>query len=282
MDQVLVRKADGSLEPFDYRKFRRALRKAGAKKSLVEEVIESLQPRLKDGITTDRIYKMAFKQLKRLRPSAAARYGLKSALMRLGPEGYPFETYVGSLLKGRGYETQLRQIISGRCISHEIDVVASRPKIDNKRATKSLVECKFHNSPHIKCHIQSALYTWARFLDIRNKDESYDSVWLATNTKFTTDVIQYSDCVGLKLVGWSFPHHESLQDRIEEHKMYPITIIPKLDRHTFRSLHDGGIIILQELISAEDRYLRGLGIKEKKFEKLREDAEAILNGRKKD
>lgn len=272
-----MRKADGTLQALDYNKIRHALRRAGAGGTLADEVIEALHSEITPNITTKKIYKLAFMHLKRLRPGAAARLGLKSSLFKMGPDGYPFETFMGALLKGRGYSTELRQILRGKCVTHEIDVVASRARIEGHRATKSIIECKFHNSPHIKCHIQSALYTWARFLDVREVDDSIDSVWLATNTKFTGDVVQYSDCVGLKLLGWSFPSSESIQVRIEENQLYPITILPKLDKKTFSQLHSAGIILLKELVGADNKVLETIGIKRNRIDRLKESAQVILS-----
>ena len=277
---MYVTKADGTLEQLDYSKIKRALVRAGANSALVNEVIESIEPKITQNISTQKIYRLAFDALKEMRPAVASRLGLKNALIKLGPDGYPFETFMGSLLKGRGYETQLRQIIWGRCINHEVDVIATRKSMESEHIVKSMVECKFHNSVHLKCHIQSALYTWARFLDIKENDKTVDCAWLATNTKFSGDVIQYSDCVGLKLLGWSFPQSESIQIRIEENKLYPITILPKLDRMTFDRLHKIGIITLKELVNSEERDLETIGITKNNITKLKEDAEKILSKRK--
>ncbi|MFH1307010.1 MAG: ATP cone domain-containing protein [Candidatus Micrarchaeota archaeon] len=277
---ILVKKGDGTLEPLDYNKVKRALRRAGVGRALREEVIDSLQEEVYENISTEKIYKLAFSQLRKLKPGAAARFSLKSALLRLGPNGYPFETFMGSLLKGRGYETELRQIVRGKCVAHEIDVIVKRMKMEGHAKTKSIVECKFHNSPHLKCRIQSALYSWARFLDIREKDRSFDSCWLATNTKFTSDVVQYGDCVGLKLLGWSFPKNESIQIRIDENKLYPITVIPKLKRRTFNLLHNAGIILVKELADAPDNELRKAGLGEWEIGKLKEKCVQIISNKK--
>jgi len=273
---IMVRKADGSSEPLDFNKIRRALSRSGASKSLCDEVVESLHEDIKGDISTRKIYKLAFMKLKEIMPGAEARFGLKNSLFKFGPEGYPFETFMGALLRGRGYETQVRQIVQGKCISHEIDVVATRPKIEGHARTKSIVECKFHNSPNIRCSIQSALYSWARFLDIRERDRSIDSCWLATNTKFSGDVIQYADCVGLKLLGWSFPRHESIQVRIEENKLYPITVIPKIKRHEFYALHEAGVITLKDLIACPPDELKKSGLRENKIERLKEKAREVM------
>lgn len=280
MSEIFVCKADGSLEQLDYNKIRTALRRAGASGALANEVVDSLASRIYQNIPTKEIYKMAFDALSDMKPGAAARFGLRNALLALGPDGYPFETFVGALLKGRGYSTQLRQIVQGRCIQHEIDVIAERGAYQGHKPTKSIVECKFHNSPHFECHIQSALYSWARFLDIRERSPDIDSAWLATNTKFSRDVIAYGDCVGLKLLGWSFPENESIQIRIEENKLYPITLMPRLDRRTFTALHNAGIILVKDIISAPDEKLRGLRLRDRDIERLKSDAKMVLSGRR--
>jgi hypothetical protein len=279
MGEIMVKKGDGTTEPLDYNKIRHALRKAGASGSLVEEAIDGISSRIYNGITTEEIYKLAFESLREIRPGAASRFGLKAALLRLGPDGYPFETFVGALLKGRGYTTELRTITPGKCISHELDVIATRGKYEGHTPTKSMVECKFHNSAHFECHIQSALYTWARFLDIRGRNSDFDSAWLVTNTKFSRDVITYGDCVGLKLLGWSFPQEESIQVRIDENSLYPITVLHSLDRRAFVSLHSAGIITVKDVLAAPDEELRKLKMPEKIYSQLKAEAKSAISNR---
>lgn len=279
MENIFVRKADGSAEPLDYNKIRNALRRSGASGQMIDEIIDSLNSRIKNNMETSEIYKMAYKELSEMRPGAAARFGLRNALLKLGPDGYPFETFVGALLKGRGYTTQLRQILQGKCIQHEIDVVAARGAYEGKPPTKCIIECKFHNSIHYECHVQSALYSWARFLDVRDRNTDIKQGWLATNTKFSGDVIAYGDCVGLKLLGWSFPRDESIQVRIEENKLYPTTLLPRMDRRTFMALHDAGIITAKEVLASPESELKRLRLSEKTISQLKEDARMVLSSR---
>jgi len=279
MAQIFVRKGDGSTEQLDYNKIRHALRRAGASRALADEIVDGMVPRLYQNIPTGEIYRMAHQMLSEMKPGAAARFGLRNALLKLGPEGHAFETFMGSLLRGRGYQTALRQTLQGRCIQHEIDVVAWRGEYGGKPATKCIVECKFHNSPHMLCHIQSALYTWARFLDVRERNPDIKDGWLATNTKFSSDVIAYADCVGLKLLGWSFPKDESIQVRIEENKLYPITLLPRVDRRIFSALHEAGIITVKELLSAPEERLRECRLSQREIEVLEKEAKMVLSGR---
>ncbi len=279
MAQILVSKKDGTIEPLNIDKIEHALRKSGAGRALAREVIEAISPRLHSNMTTDEIYALAFSQLRNFKPGAAARFGLKSALLKFGPDGYPFETFVGALLKGRGYATRLRQIVQGRCVSHEIDVMAQREATKDTPKVNCIIECKFHNASDMRCHIQSALYSWARFLDVRERHPEITSVWLATNTKFSSDTIQYADCVGLKLLGWSFPESESLQVRIEEHKLYPVTVLNALDRKTFSLLHSVDIILVPELLSAPDEYLVSLGLVQKRIDTLKAECRRVMSNK---
>ncbi len=276
MKEIPIKKGDGSLEPFDANKLQLSMRKAGASQAEAGEVTDAVMSVLKAGMSTKEIYGIAFKELKRISRKAASKFGLKAALFKLGPEGYPFETFIGAMLKGRGYSTKLRQIINGRCVNHEMDVIAERPAMNGKAATKAAIECKFHNAMGTLCRIQTALYCWARFLDIRETNPSIDSMWLVTNTKFSLDAIQYSDCVGLKLLGWSFPSNESLQIRIEENKLYPITVLHSLDKSSFSLLDRAEVLLVKEMAERGESGLAALGIPGTKAEQLIEEAERLL------
>ena len=277
MKEILVKKGDGSLEPFDPNKLQNSLRKAGASLSEIDEVSDAVMTSLRPGMSTKDIYGIAFRELRGISKKAASKFSLKAALFRLGPEGYFFETFVGGLLKGRGYSTKLRQNINGKCVNHEIDVIAERPAMNGKPATKAAIECKFHNAMGTLCRIQTALYCWARFLDMREANPSIDSMWLVTNTKFSMDVIQYSDCIGLKLLGWSFPKEESLQVRIEENRLYPITVMHSLDKMSLALLGKAEFLLVKEIREKGEGGLESLGIPSSKARQLFEEAESLLN-----
>jgi len=277
MKKIMVRKGDGTHEQFDVNKLQGSLKNSGASPSAVDEVVSHMLLKIRNGMSTAEIYRMAFREMRKVQPGAASRYHLKSALFRLGPEGYPFETFVAALLKGRGYSTLLRQNIDGKCVNHEIDVIAERPPMNGKPRKKCTIECKFHNSMGTHCRIQNALYSWARFLDIKAQNRDITEAWLATNTKFSFDTIQYANCVGLGLLGWSFPRRESLQVRIEEHRLYPITILPSLDKRSFSMLHDAEIMLVPELVRENPERLSRFGISRQKAETLIDEAKQALS-----
>ena len=57
-----------------------------------------------------------------------------------------------------------------------------------------------------------------------------DQGWLITNTKFTENAITYSECAGIALLGWSYPHGAALKDFIRETGVYPVTVLTTLSK----------------------------------------------------
>ena len=147
--------------------------------------------------------------------------------------------------------------MTGKCVSHEIDILAQK---DNKT---SMIEAKFHNSTSTRSEIHVALYTHARFLDIKEKNQ-IDNAWLVTNTKTTTDATTYALCSGLKIISWSFPEEGSLRDLIERSRLHPITILSSLsnnhkatllNNHTVlcKDIHENPALIDQLPLSKEEK-----------------------------
>lgn len=271
---VLVTKTDGRKEEFDEQKVRNALLRSGASKEAVEQVIEKVRANIYSEIPTNKIFKIAFTALRKLEPHAASRYDLRNAIMRLGPAGYPFETFIARILEEHGYETKLRQTLKGQCIPHEIDIVASKGR------EKLMVECKFHNQPWIKCHVQTALYVYARFLDLNDCGSCFTAPMLATNTKFTDEVITYAGCKGMKLIGWRSEKGESLEKMIESKKLYPITVLLTADANVLQRLMVNEIIVLKDLLKLTPKELSAeVGLPVERAQKLIDEANSICGFR---
>ena len=82
---VLITKADGTQEPFKAVKLRHSLRRAGAEKPEIEEIVTTVQGELQPGMTTQEIYRRAFALLRESSAPVRARYTLRRALFGLGP-----------------------------------------------------------------------------------------------------------------------------------------------------------------------------------------------------
>jgi hypothetical protein len=150
-----------------------------------------------------------------------------------------------------GYDAKVRQTIQGKCITHEIDVIME------KEGKRYLAECKFHNSLSLKCAIQTALYTYGRYLDV-DATCDLECPYLVTNTRFTSEVTKYADCVGISLIGWKYPENGGLETLIEQYRLYPVTMLD-LRKSEIRALLEKDMVMISDLMVKRDEVIRSLG-----------------------
>jgi len=258
---TVITKANGEREQFDPEKLHRSLVRSGASRSVADTITSKIESSLRDGDKTQEIYRRAFKQLRRVQAPIAARYSVKRALLDLGPSGYPFEDFIAEIYRKLGYEAQTRAVVQGRCIEHELDIVA-------KKGEERLgAEIKFHNNPGIKSDIKVALYVNARFDDIasqsgKGSDVDFTNRLLITNTKFTQQVEIYAACVGLQLVSWDYPVKGNLRELIEETGLHPVSCLTTLSNVHKKKLMEQGIVLCRQVRErAEDVEVLGLSKK---------------------
>lgn len=236
----------------------------------MKEALAALRPKLYDGITTKRIYTLTYALLEEMKPEVSHVYNLKRALMDIGPEGYDFEDFMAKLLGIQGYTTDVRQILQGRCVSHEIDIVATKGR------KSYMVECKFHNLPGTKCRIQTVLYVYARFLDLKEgakagRCKDMENPWLITNTKFSEDVIAYAECMDIPLLGWRYPFTDSLEAMIDKTRCYPVSVL-KMGNDTLRRLLSKKIITVADIPESPERLADVTGLPIAKAREISERA----------
>lgn len=266
----LVIKADGIAEPFEREKLVRSLKRSGASASAVQNVVAQVESELSDGMTTEDIYRYARSLLKKQHEKVAvAKYSLRRALFSLGPTGFPFEDFLARLFETQGYTTRTGALVRGVCVEHEVDLIAHK---DNHCF---IAEAKFHARPGVKSDLQVALYSHARFLDLKGKMISgtgcpINEGYIITNTKFTKAAIEYADCVGLKLISWDHPREKTLQDYIEEAGIYPITALPSLTVREKQALLTNGVVLCKDMPEKRD-ILRTIGIAPNKIETIIEE-----------
>lgn len=247
--EIIIVKASGEKEPFSETKLRHSLERVRVTPAIIDNIVAQIKSELKDGTKTSDIYRRAFSLLRQYQSHTTARYGLKAAIMKLGPSGHPFEKFVGELLKSQGFSVEVSKIIPGFCVPHEIDVIGKK---DNRCV---MVECKFHNEPGIKSDVKIALYVRARFEDLQkqwqshpNSAQKFDEAWLVTNTKLTSEAIQYAECVGMKALGWNYPPKNGLENLIERANLYPLTSLTTLNDTQKRMLLDKNLVLCREII----------------------------------
>ena len=272
---INIVKYSGDVVPFDVNKLINSIRRAQASEELIQQIVEQVEDQIYDGITTKKIYQMAFKILKGKSRVSASKYKLKKALMELGPSGFPFEKLVGKLLEYEGFATKVGVIVQGNCVQHEIDVIAK------KGDTHYMIECKYHSDQGRFCNVKIPLYIHSRFLDVEKQwkqqkghEDKLHRGGVFTNTRFTTDAVQYGKCVGLLLTSWDYPMGNGLKDRIDKLGLHPLTALTTLTKAEKTKLLDTGIVLCKEL-HEKPVILKQIGIDEKRHKKILEDSEEL-------
>jgi hypothetical protein len=257
---ILITKASGEKVVFSEEKLRNSLKRAGADNKMIFAITNEISDALSEGITTREIYQRAYTLLKKASISLAAKYGLKKAIQELGPSGYPFENYIGEILKAQGFGVKIGRIVQGRCVQHEVDVIAEK---DDKHF---MIECKFHTDNGRRCSVKNPLYIQSRFLDVEKAwkkqtghENKFHQGWLVTNTKFSNDAIQYGLCVGLYLMSWDFPEGESLRDRVDLCGLHPVTCLTSLTKKEKQQLLDRKVVLCRD-VGVRPELLSQIGI----------------------
>ncbi|PKL80917.1 MAG: ATPase [Ignavibacteriae bacterium HGW-Ignavibacteriae-4] len=266
--KILITKMSGEKDEFDESKLMGSLERSGADDETIFYIIKNIKSLLFDGISTKEIYKKAFELLRKSSRPTAAKYKLKKAILELGPTGYPFERFIGEVLKYEGFDVEVGIIVDGHCVTHEIDVIAEKY---NKHY---IVECKFHSDQARKCDVKVPLYIKSRFDDVekeRRKNPKNNGKihkgWIYTNTRFTSDAIQYGNCSGLGLVSWDSPHGSSLRERIDRAGLHPITCLTTLNSREKQMIIEKDIVLCMHLNENPD-LLNIVGIKRSKHKSI--------------
>lgn len=245
---IFVTKSSGEQVPFDVNKLKQSLTNAGADQKTVQDILIEVNRIIVPGISTRKIYQKAFTLLRQYNRPTAARFKLKRAIMELGPSGFPFEKFVGEILKDMGYNIQVGVIEQGRCITHEVDVIAENEE------ERIAIECKFGNSSHKKISSQVSLYINSRFHDLSQAwrknpvwAEKKHTGWIVTNTTFTKDALDYGICAGLNMVSWNFPQNGSLKDLIDKCHLYPVTALVSLTKAEKKQIIEQNVVLVRDL-----------------------------------
>lgn len=276
MKEILIKKNNGESVIFDPEKLTQSLISSGASKADAENIGSLLIPQVKDGMTTHSIYKLAYSLLSKKSGRVAGRYRLKKAIFDMGPTGYPFERLVSELIRLKGFTTQSGIVLEGKCVKHEVDVYARNSK------KTIFAECKFHNEVHRYSDLKVSMYVKSRFEDLKanyqaREDESHIfEGWLITNTRFTSDALNYGNCAGLSLISWDYPSEGNLKQLIDASGFHPITSLKSLTKQEKDYLLNKEIILCRNLLTSIDS-LEKLGIKQKRIDKIIKEANSIIS-----
>ena len=268
-------KASGESEVFQKDKLLQSLMRAGASTILAEKVASEVAKGLRNGMSTKHIYKKAHELLRRAARPVAGRYHLKNGIMELGPSGFPFELYVSEILKQNGFEVQVGKIVEGRCVNHEVDVIAQK---DNRHF---MIECKYHNSSGMVCDVKIPLYIQARFQDVEARwklipghAEKFHQGWVVTNTRFSEDAVQYGRCMNMNLVGWDYPPNNAIKDWIDGSGLHPVTSLTTLTQKEKQQLLDKNIVLCKT-IHHNHALLQNIEINQPRLQKVLDECSAL-------
>lgn len=272
-----VKKRSGEFVEFEIGRLRGSLAKSGASPIQVDEALAVIQPRLYEGMRTQDIYRLAFRELKRKADSFAARYSLKRALCDLGPAGFYFEHWVGRLFRYEGYQTITGQKLDGHAVSHEIDVVAQR---DDKLL---LMECKFRNATDARISVTTPMYFLSRIKDLSGipfdffgRKLNLAEGWLVSNVYWTRDSISFAERYGIHLLGWDYPSESSIKRRVDSAGLYPITCLTTLSKAHKAILLTNGCILVKDIVNNQ-QVLAALNLPASKKQKVVNEAAALIN-----
>ena len=248
MEQLLVKKYDGTLMPFERSRLLKSLIRSVATEKIADHIAKAIELESYDGISTKVIYKKASQLLYRHERGTGVKYRLKQAILDLGPSGFPFEKFVAELFKQRGFEVEVGVMMDGWSVSHEVDVVAQNPD------KYYVIECKFHNNQARKSDVKVPMYIHSRVQDLHKvlkrgeaKDKKSYVGWVVTNTRFTTDAIKFGNDYGLNMLSWDYPVEGGLRDWIQLEGLHPITSLSSLNKKDKRELLNAGVVRCKQL-----------------------------------
>lgn len=273
---ISITKSDGTKQLFEEEKLVNSLKRVGASLEVIDDVVDEIEREIREGMTTSEIYGRAFDLLRRHSTKVAAKYSLKRAMTELGPDGFPFEKFVARIFRMWGYDAITDQVVLGKCVDHEVDVVAW------KDDSLAMVEAKYHNEFGLKSDLKVSLYVKARYDDLSDNEYDYGKKkrklserWLITNTKFTDKAIQYSECNKMKLLGWNYPKGSSLHELIAENGLHPITCLTTLNREQKRELAGIDAVVCLDLVGNPE-LLKQIGVKPEEHEKILTEAQIVI------
>jgi hypothetical protein len=174
-----------------------------------------------------------------------------------------------------GYQVETGVIVLGKCVQHEVDVIARKP------GEMLMIECKFHSDNQTKSSVQVPLYIQSRYLDVKaawelqyGKDIKYRG-GVVTNTRFSEDAENYGKCAGLLVISWDYPADTSLKNLIDKSGLHPITSLISLTKKEKQFLLEKDIVLCSQL-NENKHLLLEMGFTENQIKKVIREAGILI------
>lgn len=273
---VNVRKADGTVQPFDPEKVLRTCHNLRLSKSESMEILSEIERKLSEGMSTRKIIDMIFEHGRSRREHIGHMIDIRQALAMMRPKP-DFEKFVAAILEHEGYKTATNKIVYGKCVDHEIDVIAW------KNGETLYVEVKHHFDFHTFTGLGVFLEVNSVFEDLvqgylnHRHQYGFTKPMVVLNTKISEHARRYAACRGIGALGWEIPENAGIERYINDKMIYPITVLRGLDSMTQARLGDAGVYTLKQLAESDQSDLsRSFGIERSRIAELVEKTNSIL------
>jgi Holliday junction resolvase-like predicted endonuclease len=266
---VLVTKADGSKQLFDEEKIVRTCLRMGASREDALQIVQQVEGRLYEGISTRKILQMIYSLMRKQKPAVKHLFDLKYGISLMEPKP-EFEAFIRILLVQSGFKVEPNTILRGLCGEHEADAIATRDGMTH------FVEVKHHNSYHALTGLDESRIARAILEDVTEgyshglSSIKIDRAMIVTNTRYSEHAMKYGRCRDILQVGWSSPEFFGLREMVEKHKLYPLSCLRGISAKVRLRLVEAGVVVIKQLLEQDLRYL------ERKTELPRETILSIM------
>jgi hypothetical protein len=266
---VLVTKADGSKQLFDEEKIVRTCLRMGASREDALQIVQQVEGRLYEGISTRKILQMIYSLMRKQKPAVKHLFDLKYGISLMEPKP-EFEAFIRILLVHSGFKVEPNTILRGLCGEHEADAIATRDGMTH------FVEVKHHNSYHALTGLDESRIARAILEDVTEgyshglSSIKIDRAMIVTNTRYSEHAMKYGRCRDILQVGWSSPEFFGLREMVEKHKLYPLSCLRGISAKVRLRLVEAGVVVIKQLLEQDLRYL------ERKTELPRETILSIM------
>jgi Holliday junction resolvase-like predicted endonuclease len=266
---VLVTKADGSKQLFDEEKIVRTCLRMGASREDALQIVQKVEGRLYEGISTRKILQMIYSLMRKQKPAVKHLFDLKYGISLMEPKP-EFEAFIRILLVQSGFKVEPNTILRGLCGEHEADAIATRDGMTH------FVEVKHHNSYHALTGLDESRIARAILEDVTEgyshglSSIKIDRAMIVTNTRYSEHAMKYGRCRDILQVGWSSPEFFGLREMVEKHKLYPLSCLRGISAKVRLRLVEAGVVVIKQLLEQDLRYL------ERKTELPRETILSIM------
>ncbi|MBS3126500.1 hypothetical protein J4453_03620 [Candidatus Woesearchaeota archaeon] len=188
---------------------------------------------------------------------------LQSSLLRAGADEAIIDKIMASVEKKLYDGIETKELFKFVFLEFKKQQPAIAPKYDLKNAILRLGEQGFPFEKLVAKIFQKKGYAtklnqiirgmyYARFLDVK---DTFTQALLVTNTKFSTQVLDYAKGTGLQLMGWRYPYDNGLESNIEKFRLYPVTMLASLDKEKVDMLLRENLFLIGDLCRKDEKEL---------------------------